>query len=99
MDRVLNERDLTDREQCLWLLVRASNDRDEESRRSAMRCVATTLTPGEIYLATMVIALFNFYNTFVDLHGVDELSAEGYTASGVRLSTAGYTPPPRTDGG
>jgi hypothetical protein len=56
---------------------------------------AATLTPDEIYLATMAIALFNFYNAFVDLHGVDVLSVEGYTASGVRLSTAGYTPPPR----
>jgi hypothetical protein len=55
------------------------------------------LSPDEIYLATMVIALFNFYNSFVDLHGVDELSAEGYTASGVRLSTVGYAPPARPD--
>jgi hypothetical protein len=45
----------------------------------------------------MVIALFNFYNAFVDLHGVDELSADGYAASGVRLSTAGYAPPARKD--
>jgi hypothetical protein len=43
----------------------------------------------------MVIALFQFYNTFVDLNGVDPLSPEGYEASGVRLSTQGYTPPPR----
>jgi len=75
--------------------VKASIDRDEATRRDAMHGAAATLTPDEIYLATMVIALFNFYNAFVDLHGVDELSAEGYTASGVRLSTAGYTPPPR----
>jgi hypothetical protein len=73
--------------------VKASNDRDETVRRDAMLDVAATLTADEIYLATMVVALFNFYNAFVDLHGVDELSAEGYTASGVRLSAAGYTPP------
>jgi len=41
-----------------------------------------------------VIALFNVYNKFVDLNGVDELTAEGYAASGVRLSTMGYGPPP-----
>jgi hypothetical protein len=93
----LNERDLTERERCLWLLVKASNERDESVRRTAMQCVAATLTADEIYLATMVIALFNFYNAFVDLHGVDELSAEGYAASGVRLSTAGYAPPARKD--
>ena len=93
----MNERDLTERERCLWLLVKASNDRDESVRRATMQRVAETLTGDEIYLATMVIALFNFYNAFVDLHGVDELSAEGYAASGVRLSTAGYVPPARRD--
>jgi hypothetical protein len=93
----LSERDLTKRERCLWLLVKASNERDESVRRTAMQRVAATLTADEIYLATMVIALFNFYNAFVDLHGVDELSAEGYAASGVRLSTAGYAPPARKD--
>jgi hypothetical protein len=60
-----------------------------------MQRVARTLTADEIYLATMVIALFNFYNAFVDLNGVEDLSAEGYTASGARLASAGYTPPPR----
>jgi hypothetical protein len=54
---------------------------------------ARSLTPDEVYLASMVIALFNFYNTFVDLNGVDELSAEMYDASGLRLANAGYAPP------
>ena len=54
---------------------------------------ADVLTPDEVYLASMVIALFNFYNTFVDLTGVDELTVQGYEASGVRLSTVGYAPP------
>jgi hypothetical protein len=97
VERILDERELTDRERCLWVLVKASNDRDESARRDAMQRAAATLSPDEIYLATMVIALFNFYNSFVDLHGVDELSAEGYTASGVRLSTVGYAPPARPD--
>jgi len=51
------------------------------------------LSPDEVYLASMVIGLFNFYNTFVDLTGVDELTVQGYEASGVRLSTVGYAPP------
>lgn len=95
VERVLREENLTAREECFWTLVRASNDRDEARRRHAMHRVAETLTPDEIYLATMVIALFNFYNAFVDLNGVDDLSAEGYTASGIRLASAGYTPPAR----
>lgn len=92
MDRVLSEHDLTPRERSLWRLVRASSDRNETARSDAMQDAAETLTSDEIYLATMVIALFNFYNAFVDLHGVDELSDEGYTASGIRLSTVGYIP-------
>ena len=52
------------------------------------------LTTGEVYLASMVIALFNFYNTCVDLNGVDEMSAHMYDASGLRLSTVGYSPAP-----
>jgi hypothetical protein len=54
---------------------------------------AGVLSPDEIYHANSVIALFNFYNAFVDLNGVDELTPEGYEASGVRLSTHGYGPP------
>jgi len=54
---------------------------------------AEELTTDEVYLASMVISLFNFYNTFVDLNGVDEMSAEMYDASGVRLLTVGYAPP------
>jgi len=41
-----------------------------------------------------VISLFNFYNAFVDVNGVNELSPEGYEASGKRLSTQGYAPVP-----
>jgi hypothetical protein len=95
VERVLRGEALTAREECFGVSVRASNDRDEANRRDAMHCVAKTLTPDEIYLATMVIALFNFYNAFVDLNGVEDLSAEGYTASGLRLASAGYAPPPR----
>jgi hypothetical protein len=94
VERVLRGEALTAREECFGVLVRASNDRDEANRRDAMHCVTKTLTPDEIYLATMVIALFNFYNAFVDLNGVEDLSAEGYTASGLRLASAGYAPPP-----
>ena len=74
-------------------MVDASNDRTEAGRRAASERASVALSPDEIYLASMVIALFNFYNTFVDLNGVDELSAEGYAASGVRLSAHGYGPP------
>ena len=75
-------------------MVDASHERDEPARRALVLRAAETLTPDELYLTSMVIALFNFYNTFVDLTGVDELTAQGYAASGLRLSTVGYAPPP-----
>lgn len=51
------------------------------------------LTPDEFYHASLVTALFQFYNAFVDVNGVDELTREGYEASGRRLSAHGYAPP------
>lgn len=93
MDRVLDRRGLTPREAAFAALVDASHERDEPRRRALVVAQERTLTADEIYHANSVIALFNFYNTFVDLNGVDELTAEGYAASGVRLSTHGYGPP------
>jgi hypothetical protein len=92
---VLERRDLTRREEALWGLVHSSCDNDLARRHQIALAATAVLTPDEVYLATMVIALFQFYNAFVDLNGVEPLSPEGYEASGVRLSTQGYAPPPR----
>jgi hypothetical protein len=93
VDRVVARRDLTPREAAFVALVDASHERDEPRRRAMVVAQRNALSAAEIYHANSVIALFNFYNTFVDLNGVDELSPEGYEASGVRLSTHGYGPP------
>jgi hypothetical protein len=61
-----------------------------ETRRAKVTFAHTALTADEIHLASLVIALFNFYNTFVDLNGVDPLTEAGYEASGERLSAQGY---------
>ena len=89
---MLDERDLSAREQAFWAIVRSSNENDEGRRRAAALEATGTLTPDEFYLATLVVSLFQFYNAFVDLNGVEELSAAGYEASGIRLSTVGYAP-------
>jgi hypothetical protein len=89
----MERRELSPREAAFVALVDASHERDEPRRRAAVVAQTARLTADEIYHANSVIALFNFYNTFVDLNGVDELTAEGYEASGVRLSTHGYGPP------
>jgi hypothetical protein len=92
VDRVLARRDLTRREQAFWQLVDASHERDENRRRATVLAAGKALTPDEHYLASMVIALFNFYNTFVDVNGVAERSREQYEESGVRLARHGYCP-------
>jgi len=93
VERVLERRELTRREEALWSLVESSCCNDVDRRQQIAVTATTALTPDEVYLATMVIALFQFYNAFVDMNGVDVLTPEGYEASGVRLSTQGYGPP------
>ena len=61
------------------------------ARRSAVWDLGSKMTSQAV---NMVISLFNFYNAFVDVNGVKELSPEGYEASGKRLSTQGYAPVP-----
>lgn len=51
---------------------------------------SAVLATAEANDAITVIALFELYNAFVDLHGVAALSEEGYAATGRRLSTEGY---------
>jgi len=80
------------------MLIDASHERDASRRGAIVLAAAQELATDEVYLASMVISLFNFYNTFVDLNGVDEMSAEMYDASGVRLSTVGYAPPAQPGG-
>ena len=43
-----------------------------------------------IYDAISVCALFQFYNTWIDATGVQDMSAMGYEMSGLRLATEGY---------
>jgi hypothetical protein len=96
VNRVLDERDLSPRERAFWTVVRSSNLDDDAGRQAAALEATAVLSPDEFYLATLVISLFQFYNSFVDLNGVAELSAAGYEASGIRLSTVGYAPVQRT---
>lgn len=83
---------LTERERAFHTLIRA-NVAPHDERRRMVEHAAEILAVDEVYHASTVIALFNFYNTFVDVNGVDELTADGYRASGMRLSTQGYAPP------
>jgi hypothetical protein len=92
---VLDRRSLGERELAFWRLVDASHLHDSDERRALVDAAATTLGADDFYNALSVIALFNFYNTFVDVGGVAELTQAGYDASGARLAQHGYAPPPR----
>ena len=50
-----------------------------------------------LYDAMTVCALFNFYNTWIDASGVSDMPAAAYAASGQRLATVGYVPPPAAE--
>ncbi|MDB4882676.1 MAG: putative peroxidase, selenocysteine-containing [Gemmatimonadetes bacterium] len=43
-----------------------------------------------LYDAITVVALFQFYNAWIDATGVRDMSAIGYEMSGQRLATQGY---------
>jgi hypothetical protein len=88
-------RALTEREQAFWRLVDASHLHDEDARRGLVEAAAASLGPDHFYNALSVVSLFNFYNKFVDVAGVAELTPDGYRESGVRLAQHGYAPPPR----
>jgi hypothetical protein len=92
---VLERRSLSDRELAFWRLVDASHLHATDERGALVDAAAKSLGPDDFYNALSVIALFNFYNKFVDVGGVAELTQAGYEASGVRLAQHGYAPPPR----
>ncbi|MDB4877979.1 MAG: hypothetical protein JWM41_4425 [Gemmatimonadetes bacterium] len=47
-------------------------------------------TDEALYDAISVVALFQFYNAWIDATGVGDLPAMGYEMSGKRLATQGY---------
>ena len=54
------------------------------------RVKAAGWTDEAVYDAITVCALFQFYNTWIDATGVQDLPAAGYEMSGIRLATEGY---------
>jgi hypothetical protein len=47
-------------------------------------------TDEALYDAITVCALFQFYNTWIDATGVDDMPAMAYEASGKRIAAGGY---------
>ena len=59
-------------------------DADAEAVRAA------GWTDEALYDAISVVALFQFYNAWIDANGVSDMSAIGYEMSGKRIATQGY---------
>ena len=68
-------------------------DADAEAVRAA------GWTDEALYDAISVVALFQFYNAWIDASGVSDMPAIGYEMSGKRLATQGYVmgKPPAPD--
>jgi hypothetical protein len=47
-------------------------------------------TDEALYDAISVVALFQFYNAWIDATGVDDMPAMGYEMSGKRIANNGY---------
>src|SRR5258708_40174630 len=95
---MLARRSLTEREQAFWRLVEASHLHDPSERSALVDAAAKTLGPDEFYNALSVIALFNFYNKFVDVGGGAELTHAGNDTSGGCLSHHRQASPSRFAG-
>jgi uncharacterized peroxidase-related enzyme len=91
---------IDDREKALFAFIEKMN---RESHRLTAEDVAAVRAAGwsdeALYDAITVCALFNFYNKWIDATGVADMPAEAYAASGQRLATRGYVPPPEPQRG
>jgi len=77
--------------------VERVNECSEQIRQADVdRAKAAGWSDEALYDAITVCALFRFYNTWVDAAGVHAMTAADYEASGKRLATFGYGPPPMT---
>jgi len=90
---------IDDREKALFAFLEKMN---RESNRLCQQDLdevkAAGWTEEAVYDAITVCALFNFYNKWIDATGVSDMPAAAYAASGERLGTLGYVPPPRPAG-
>lgn len=85
---------VTEKDRALYRFVRkmvhdslSIRDDDAEAVRAA------GWTDEALYDAITVVALFQFYNAWIDASGVRDMPAFAYEMSGKRLATTGYMAP------
>ena len=86
---------ISEREKTLFAFIEKMNRQSSRLRKEDIEQVkAAGWSEEAIYDAVTVCALFNFYNKWIDATGVSDMTSAAYAASGERLATAGYVPPP-----
>lgn len=82
---------IPEREKALWRFLERVN---RESWTTTADDVARVREAGwsdeALYDAISVVALFRFFNTWADAHGVTPMPPEAHEASGKRLKEHGY---------
>ncbi|MGH9321738.1 MAG: carboxymuconolactone decarboxylase family protein [Vicinamibacteria bacterium] len=82
---------ISDKEKALFELIDKVNRQSNQIRREDLdRAREAGWSDEALYDAITVVALFNFYNVWIDATGVHDMPAAGYEASGKRLATEGY---------
>ena len=91
---------ISEKDRALYSFIRKTvHDSLSIKQDDVDRVRAAGWSDSAIYDAITVCALFQFYNTWIDASGVQDMPASAYDMSGRRLATDGYaraeTPVPR----
>ena len=85
---------IDDREKALFAFVeKVARDTSRVRREDVDEAKGAGWSEEALYDAVTVVALFRFYNTWIDGTGVSDMGAPLYEASGERLAALGYAPP------
>ena len=82
---------LDESQKALFAFVDKVNRTSNQIRREDVDLVLRAGWSEEaVYDAVTVCSLFNFYNRWIDATGVQDLPADAYKLSGVRMAEHGY---------
>ncbi|HWE43288.1 MAG TPA: hypothetical protein VG432_12320 [Gemmatimonadaceae bacterium] len=82
---------IPEKDRALYAFIRKTvHDSLSIEQADVDRVRAAGWSDSAIYDAITVCALFQFYNTWIDASGVQDMPALGYELSGRRLATDGY---------
>lgn len=77
----------------LRFIEKVNRQSNQLQRKDVERVRQAGWSDEAIFDAITVCALFNFYNRWCDANGVQDMPAEGYAASALRLAHSGYVHP------